>query len=108
MSTNPQDRPGVKRAKEAAKRRMEEVPLPGTESLIPDRPPVDHFLFITVKRRDLLRAMEAYDKAVWRAHRAGVTHKLIAQASDINEASVRDRLKRLRRQAEERRAELDL
>lgn len=89
-------------------RKMEEVPLPGTESMIPDRPPVDHFLFITVKRRDLLRAMEAYDRAVWRAHRAGVTHKLIAQASDINEASVRDRLKRLRRQAEERRAELDL
>lgn len=108
MTSNPQDRPGVKRAKAAAKRRMEEVPLPGTESLTPDRPPVDYFLFITVKRRDLLKAMEAYDKAVWRAHRAGITHKLIAQASDINEASVRDRLKRLRRQAAERRAELDL
>lgn len=88
-------------------RKVEDVPLPGTESLIPDRPPVDHFLFITVKRRDLLRAMEAYDKAVWRAHRAGVTNTLIAQASDINEASVRDRLRRLRRQAEERRRELD-
>lgn len=87
--------------------KVEDVPLPGTESCIPDRPPVDHFLFITVKRRDLMRAMEAYDKAVWKAHRAGVTHKLIAQASDINEASVRDRLKRLRRQHEERMRELE-
>ena len=88
-------------------RKLEDVPLPGTESLIPDRPPVDYFLQITVRRRELLKAMEAYDRVVWKAHRAGVTHKLIAQASDINEASVRDRLKRLRRQAEERRAELD-
>lgn len=89
------------------KRKVEDVPLPGTESLIPDRPPVDHFLFITVKRRELLRAMEGYDKAVWRAHRAGITNTLIAQASDINEASVRDRLRRLRRQAEERQRELE-
>lgn len=90
-----------------ASRKVEDVPLPGTESLIPDRPPVDFYLQITVRRRELLKAMEAYDRVVWRAHVAGVTHKLIALASDINEASVRDRLKRLRRQAEERRAELD-
>lgn len=88
-------------------RKVEDVVLPGTESLIPDSPPVDHFLSITVRRRQLLQAMAAYDKAVWRAHKAGVTHKLIALASDINEASVRDRLRRLRRQAAERQAELD-
>lgn len=88
-------------------RKVEDVPLPGTESYIADRPPVDHFLKITVRRRELLKAMEAYDRAVWAAHAAGVTHKLIATASEINEASVRDRLKRIRRQREERRRELE-
>lgn len=94
--------------KTAKNRRVEDVPLPGTESLIPDtNGPHAHFLNITVRRRQLLQAMAAYDRAVWKAHQAGVTHKLIALASDINEASVRDRLRRLRRQHEERRAELD-
>ena len=89
------------------KSKAENVPLPGTESLIPDRPPVDHFLFITVKRRDLLRAMAAYDTAVWKAHRNGVTNTLIAKASDVTEASIRDRLRRLSRQKEEQRRELE-
>lgn len=89
------------------KRKMEDVPLPGTESLIPDRPPVDHFLFITVKRRDLLKAKQAFDAALWKAHKSGMTHKLIGQAADINEASVRDFLRRIRRQKEEQMRELE-
>jgi hypothetical protein len=107
VSTNPQERPGVKRAKAAAKRRMEDVPLPGTESLIPDNPPVNHFLLITVKRRDLLKAKRDFDAAIWKAHKGGMTHKLIGQAADITEASVRDFLKRIRRQKEEQRRELE-
>lgn len=98
----------MNRAKRTKGRPVEDVPLPGTESLIPDtNGPTAHFLMITVKRRDLVRAMAAYDRAVWKAHKAGITHKLIAQASDINEASVRDRLRRLRRQAAERAAEFE-
>lgn len=100
---NPQDRPGVK----AAKRRMEEVPLPGTESLIPDRPPVDHFLLITARRRSLLKAKADFDAALWKAHKGGMTHKLIGLAADITEASVRDFLKRIRRQKEEQMRELE-
>lgn len=89
------------------KPKMEDVPLPGTESLIPDRPAVDHFLFITVRRRELLKAKSAFDEAIWKAHKSGMTHKLIGQAADINEASVRDFLKRIRRQKEERMRELE-
>lgn len=88
-------------------RTMEEVPLPGTESLIPDTDgPTFHYLAISVARRDYLRALAKYDRTVWRAHRAGVTNKLIASASDVNEASIRDRLRRLKRQAAEKLAEL--
>lgn len=88
-------------------RKVEDAPLPGTESLIPDRPPLDHYLQISVRRRDLLKAQAAYDLAVWKAHRNGVTNTLIARASDITEASVRDRLRRLRRQKQEQLDELE-
>lgn len=95
-------------SKRTKDRAVGDVPLPGTESLIPDtNGPTYHFLMITTRRRELVKAMAAYDKVVWKAHKAGITHKLIAQASDINEASVRDRLRRLRRQAAERAAEFD-
>jgi hypothetical protein len=84
-----------------------DVPLPGTESLIPDTDgPTFHYLAISVARRDYLRALAKYDRCVWRAHKAGVTNKLIASASDVNEASIRDRLRRLKRQAAEKLAEL--
>lgn len=79
-------------------------PLPGTESLIPD-PANQHYLFITIKRRDYLRAKTALDKAVWNAHRAGVPNTVIASAYECTEASVRDRLKRIR--AEKARAAED-
>lgn len=88
-------------------RKVEDVPLPGTESLIPDtNGPTFHYLAISVARRDYLRALAKYDRSVWRAHRAGVTNKLIASASDVTEASIRDRLRRLKRQAAEKLAEL--
>jgi hypothetical protein len=88
-------------------RKFEDVPAPGTESLIPDKPPLDHYLQISVRRRDLLKAQAAYDIEVWKAHRDGVTNTLIARASDITEASVRDRLRRLRRQKQEQLDELE-
>lgn len=88
-------------------RTMEEVPLPGTESLIPDTDGATfHYLAVSVARRDYLRALAKYDRTVWRAWKAGTTLKLIASASDVNEASIRDRLRRLKRQATERLAEL--
>jgi len=79
-------------------------PLPGTESLIPD-PANVHYLMITVKRRDYLRAKAALDRAVWNAHRASVPNTVIASAYECTEASVRDRLKRIR--AEKRQAAKD-
>lgn len=94
-------------SKRTKDRTVEEVPLPGTESLIPDTGgPTFHYLAISVARRDYLQALAKYDRAVWRAHKAGVTNKLIASASDVNEASIRDRLRRLKRQAAEKLAEL--
>lgn len=82
-------------------------PLPGTESLIPDAGgPTSHYLAIAVKRRDYLRAKTALDRAVWNAHKAGVTNTLIASAFDCNEASVRDRLKRIRRDKQRAASEL--
>jgi hypothetical protein len=78
--------------------------LPGTESLIPD-PANQHYLMITVKRRDYLRAKTALDNAVWKAHKAGVPNTVIASAYECTEASVRDRLKRIK--AEKARAIAD-
>lgn len=80
------------------------LPLPGHESLIPD-PGSTHYLMITVKRRDYLRAKDALDRAVWKAHKAGVPNTVIASAYECTEASVRDRLKRIR--AEKQRAAKD-
>jgi hypothetical protein len=86
---------------------IEDVPLSGIESLIPDRPPVDHFLLLTTRRRQLLKAKADFDAALWRAHKAGMTHRLIGSAADITEASVRDFLRRIRRQKEEQMRELE-
>lgn len=82
--------------------------LPGMESFIPDtNGPTVKYLAIVQARRAYLKAKTALDNAVWRAHRAGMTNTMIASAFECNEASVRDRLKRIRREKTATAAELE-
>lgn len=85
-----------------------EVPLSGMESFIPDtNGPTIKYLAIVQARRAYLRSKTALDNSVWRAHRAGMTNVMIASAFECTEASVRDRLKRIRREKTAVAAELD-
>lgn len=82
--------------------------LPGMESFIPDtNGPTVKYLAIVQARRTYLRSKTALDNAVWRAHRDGMTNVMIANAFECNEASVRDRLKRIRREKAAIAAELE-
>jgi hypothetical protein len=87
---------------------MENVPLPGTESFVADsNAPVNHYLTLSVRRRDLEKAKRKLDAAIWAAHKAGVTTTLIAQANDCTRQSIQDRLRRIRREREAARRELE-